>query len=125
MYRLATYRHVDEPVKLLGLEVEDWAAFLLIFGLGIFIFPLVGILGEGTSRVGAVLVAIGTTIALRRIKRGRPRGYLKYLVHKWGLSRLLPRKLRIKGALPAPLPWESRRSIVLIAPPRRNYYERP
>lgn len=102
MYETPSYRHADEPVRLLLWEIEDWVACVVVFVGGLFLLPF--FFGMLAGRLTAVVLSILVLIVTRRIKRGKPRGYLTYLLHRSGLTRWLPSRLRPKGTLPAPSP---------------------
>lgn len=118
MYQAPAFRHVDEPVRLLGLEIEDWVAFLVVLTAGLLASVALGDLG---SRMIAVAASVATAAALRQVKRGKPRGYLTYWVHRYRLTRLLPRWLRVTGALPAPAPWRPGHSLLIPQLAKKPY----
>lgn len=118
MYQAPTYRHVDEPVRFLGFDLVDWMAAFFVFGPVQVAVNLLRLLPGGMGSVVCVAAAIGVAWVLRALKRGKPRRYLAYLIHRSRASRLLPPPLRVEGTAPAPGPLRSELS--LLVAPRHN-----
>jgi len=82
-------RNIDRPFQFLGLDVEE-VVFLLIW---------LGIVQVFTD----ILIGLGTTIALavaiKKIKAGKPRGYLMHFLYK-------KLNLKIKGLPPLKQRWK-------------------
>lgn len=75
-------RTLDKPILLFGLEMEDIALLSLITGVtGLIIGPM----------VPGIFMMVGW-MALIRIKRDKPEGYLIHLLYKHGFE--------FKGLLP-------------------------
>ena len=85
MIRKRCYRHLDRPfVVFLGLGPIDLMAILLL-GVILILFanPIVAILG-----------AVGLAVALKKLKEGKPRGDLFYVIYRSGLICLVPDRAR-------------------------------
>ncbi|MEM4134428.1 MAG: type IV conjugative transfer system protein TraL [Candidatus Micrarchaeia archaeon] len=81
-------RNIDKPFQVLGLDVEEVVFLLIWTGIIQVIFD--------------VLIALATTIALiiviKKIKAGKPRGYLMHFLYK-------KLNLKIKGLPPFKKTW--------------------
>lgn len=119
----STHRLADEPVRVFGLEPEDLIASFLIFAIGTLFLPEARIVGIGTARLLSVAGAIAFGWILWANKRGKPRGYLRYLLRRTGVERLLPRSARIRGAPDAPLPFASKIDRLRLRSPARYGHE--
>lgn len=86
-------RILDEPVRVLGLEDEDW-------GVGTLLFVMLHLIGWTVA--GLVAAALGVGL-LRAVKRGRPPGIVLHQLWRLGLP-LVP------GPPPAPPPGGQRYS---------------
>ncbi len=79
------YRHLDRPfVVFLGLGPGDLFA-ILVGGAILMVLtnPIVGL-------VGGIVLGLG----VKRLKEGKPRGYVFYLLYRSGLLRFLPEACR-------------------------------
>ncbi len=103
MYSKRCYRALDKPLEFFGLEVEDWA--ILILGSG----ALMLLIGP----VIACAFGLAGWFALRRLKSGRPPGYLFYLLYKSGLVHFVPSFFRARGLVRPPGPFSKSRKIRL------------
>lgn len=105
MYRKRCYRTLDRPLEFFGLEVEDWGFLIVGAGaIGVLLSPVLG-----------CALAIGGWLLLRRLKSGRPAGYVFYLVYRSGLVRYLPGILRSRGLLRPPSAFARDRRVRLSA----------
>ena len=76
-------RNIDKPLTLLGLEVTEVAIISIALGITqVFFGPLM-----------IIILAVALIIVLKRVKRGKPDGYLQHLAHRAGL--------RYPGILPS------------------------
>lgn len=84
-------RTIDRPLLILGLEGEDVAMLMLVFGT-----PAVLL----TPTVPLMLLFIGWPL-LAAIKRGRPEGFMVHLIYRLGvpLQGLLPPGIERYAAL--------------------------
>jgi hypothetical protein len=103
MYAKRCYRALDRPLEFFGLEVEDWAA--LLFGSGALLLL--------AGPIPGCLAGAAGWIALRRLKSGRPPGYLFYLLYKSGLVHYTPSFFRARGLIAPPPPFARPRRITL------------
>jgi len=84
---------LDTPVLIFGFEVEDIAAMMAVMMfLGVFIF-------EGFPPVFGLTVGFG--VVLRRLKKGRPPGFVVHLMHRWDILRI-PGVLAVREAVWSP-----------------------
>ena len=92
------YRHLDRPfVVFLGLGPVDLMAILVTgFILMIAVNPVVAV-------VGSVLSAV----VVKRVKEGKPRGYVFILIYRSGLLSLLPDAARTPWLVKPPLVGKS------------------
>ncbi|MBI4245000.1 MAG: hypothetical protein HY606_12995 [Planctomycetes bacterium] len=84
MHEKPCYRCIDKPISICGLEIDDLIVVLLVSGL-IYFF---------CSGIAAVASGIVNFIALRKLKEGRPRGYLFFIVYRAGFFNLWPAFIR-------------------------------
>lgn len=70
---------LDTPVLVFGFETEDLAFMMGVMLLSSFVF-------EGM--VGVCVLTLGSGLALRRLKRGRPPGALIHIAHQLELMRI-------------------------------------
>ncbi len=68
-------RNIDKPLTLLGLEITELAVISIAIGALQFMFGVLGILA----------VTVGMIIGLKRLKKGKPDGYLQHLAYRHGL----------------------------------------
>ena len=88
---------LDTPVLVFGFEIEDIAAMMAVMMFtGMFIF-------EGFPPVLALTVAFG--LVLRRLKKGRPPGFIVHLMHRWDILRI-PGVLPVRRAAYSPTPGD-------------------
>jgi len=69
-------RNIDKPITLLGLEVEELAVISIWIGAVQAVFNM----------FIAVITAIGGIVILKRLKKGKPPGYIQHLFYKSGIS---------------------------------------
>ncbi len=81
---------IDEPVRILGLETEDWGIMMLVWIPGELLAPA----------YVALAIAIAAALVIRVAKRGQPNGAL---IHAWWAL-----AFRLPGWPPSP-PAEGRR----------------
>jgi len=105
MYAKRCFRTLDRPLEFFGLEVEDWG--LLIIGSGAVIFVL--------GAIPAAVLALGGWFALRKIKSGKPAGYLFSLLYQSGFILVLPSLFRPRGLLRPSFPFTKNRRVQLSA----------
>ncbi|MBF0387725.1 MAG: hypothetical protein HQL20_07705 [Candidatus Omnitrophica bacterium] len=68
-------RTIDRPLLILGLEGEDVAVLMLLFGIpAVLISPTVPL----------ILLFIGWPL-LAAVKKGRPEGFMVHLFYRWGV----------------------------------------
>lgn len=92
------YRHLDRPfVVFLGLGPVDLMAILLAGTLLLVV----------ANPVVAVIGATGVAFALKRVKEGKPRGYLFTLIYRSGLLSLLPQAARPPWLVKPPIVGKS------------------
>lgn len=68
-------RTIDEPVRLLGLDNEDWAV-VGILGLLVYLMT--------TATIGALVIAL-LVVGVRLIKRGQPPGAMLHTLWLLGM----------------------------------------
>lgn len=75
-------RTLDKPLLILGLEGEDVAVLMMLFGVPAVLF----------SPMIPVMLFFGAWPGLVAFKRGKPEGYVLHFLYKWGvpLQGLLP-----------------------------------
>lgn len=86
-------RIMDEPVRVLGLDDEDW-------GVGTTLFVMLHLFGWTFSGLAAAAVSVGV---LRVVKRGQPPGMVLHRLWSLGLP-------LVRGVPPAPPPGGQRYS---------------
>lgn len=72
---------------------------------------------------GVALAVAGWSV-LRRLKSGRPAGYLFYLLYRSGLARYLPPLLRSRGLVMLPAPFAKNRCLRLSGFSNERDHER-
>ena len=97
-YRRRCYRSLDKPITIWGLEPEE--LFVLVLGAGAVMLLV--------DPVPGAILGLVLAFGLRRIKRGKPPGYLFELVYRTGALRLLPSLFRAPRIVAPPLPWNPR-----------------
>jgi hypothetical protein len=101
MYSKSCPRVLDRPILFFGLEIEDLAAILSIAcAILVLISPLL-----------AVPVGIALFLAVRKLKEGKPSGYLFHLAYRLGLIGLLRRAMKVRHLVPIPFALRGRRWI--------------
>ena len=79
------YRHLDRPfVVFLGLGPMD---LMLILGVGTVLILFANV-------ILALIATLAVAVSIKRLKEGKPRGYLFYLAYRSGLLRLVPDPMR-------------------------------
>ena len=66
---------LDKPVTLWIFHTDDLVCF----------FVVAVATGVVCDLLGSVLIAAGATAGLYRLKRGKPAGFLRHSLHRWGL----------------------------------------
>jgi len=82
-------RDIDKPILILGMEPEDIVFAIMLFGMCQFIFTI--------SAGLALLICLIFAFVLRKLKAGKPAGYLVHQLYKFGL--------KTKGLLPPHMAW--------------------
>ena len=82
-------RDIDKPVLILGMEPGDIVFVMMLFGACVFILA--------TSAGVAILVCVIFIFVLRKLKAGKPAGYLVHQLYKFGV--------KTKGLLPPHRTW--------------------
>jgi len=82
-------RDIDKPILILGMEPEDIVFEMMLFGACMFVFAM--------SAGMAIFICLISVFILRKLKVGKPAGYLIHQLYKYGLS--------IKGLLPPHRTW--------------------
>ena len=77
-------RDIDKPILILGMEPEDIVFAIMLFGACVFIFAI--------SAGMAIFICLIFVFVLRKLKAGKPAGYLVHQLYKFGLN--------TKGLLP-------------------------
>ncbi len=93
MYQRNCPKTIDKPITILGMEMEDLA--VLVIGIGIMQIVVGGPI--------ALVLGLTAMIILKRIKRGRPRGYLLHLLYHKGMSyqKTLPPMKKVRRYTPS------------------------
>ena len=99
-------RTLDRPITIMGLEPEEFVLIGIAAGVVMFL----------VDPVPAVLLGVGLAVFLKRVKSGKPDGYLYYLVYRSGLIRYLPASLRVPHLLKPPRPGRPRKIRLSAAP---------
>ncbi|MBI2059262.1 MAG: type IV conjugative transfer system protein TraL [Nitrospirae bacterium] len=73
---LKVHPNIDKPITVLGLEPEEWAVLPATMGL---VNLLTG------SAVLAIVLSLASVVAIKRIKKGKPPGYLVHFLYRLGL----------------------------------------
>lgn len=82
---LKVHPNIDRPITVLGLEPEEWAVLPATMGL---VNLVTG------SAVLAIILSLASVVAIKRIKKGQPPGYLVHFLYRLGLP--------LKGWPPSP-----------------------
>ena len=82
-------RDIDKPILVLGMEPEDIVFTIMLFGACVFIFAI--------SSGMAILICLIFVFVLRKLKAGKPAGYLVHQLYKFGF--------KTKGLLPPHRTW--------------------
>ena len=82
-------RDIDKPVLILGMEPEDIVFVMMLFGACVFILAV--------SAGVAIFVCVIFVFILRKLKAGKPAGYLVHQLYKFGV--------KTKGLLPPHRTW--------------------
>jgi hypothetical protein len=79
MYTRKAYRTLDRPLMFFGLEIEDIFAIFIVSS--VIMFAISPLLAAG--------FAVACGFFMRRLKEGKPSGYVFYLMYKKGLLNFL------------------------------------
>ncbi|MBU0478283.1 type IV conjugative transfer system protein TraL [bacterium] len=82
-------RDIDKPMLILGMEPEDIAFAIMLLGVCMFVLAM--------SAGMAIFVCVIFVFVLRKLKAGKPAGYLVHQLYKYGL--------KTKGLLPPHRAW--------------------
>ena len=75
MYVEDNQRLIDEPVRIVGLEGEDFAVLSMVFGFVMLFYTI----------LAGLLSAVAAGFVLRKIKKGKPYGYIVHILYALGL----------------------------------------
>ncbi|MBI2891808.1 MAG: hypothetical protein HYY13_13625 [Nitrospirae bacterium] len=73
---MRVHQNIDKPITVLGLEPEEWAVLPAAMGIVNLVLG---------SAVLAVIGGLAAVIAIKRLKRGKPPGYLVHFLYRKGL----------------------------------------
>jgi hypothetical protein len=103
MYSKSCPRCLDRPIVFFGLEIEDLAAILsAACAIMVLVSPLL-----------AVPVGMALFFAVRKLKQGKPPGYLFYLAYKLGLLGPVSGLMKVRHLIPIPFAYSGKRKIRL------------
>jgi len=95
MFAKACYRTLDRPLTILGVEPGD-LVLVVLAALVVFLF---------VGQIAGILLGAALGALFRRVRRGKPPGYLFEVAYRHGLLRFLPSAFLVPHLVRPPLPW--------------------